>query len=76
MPACAPGRVTERDAARRAISMAAAVDHPSAMPTASHPVKQSPAPTVSTGLTLEAGKRRAPFSFTSRAPGAPRVMTT
>lgn len=73
---CAPARVTESEAARSACLIAFSMLNPFAMPVASHPVKQSPAPTVSTALARGTGKCRIRFESASNAPLAPRVMTT
>jgi hypothetical protein len=71
MLAWAPERVTEIEAARTARRAASSRGSPSANPTASQAVKQSPAPTVSTGFTFGAGISRLPI----RTPRAPCVTT-
>ena len=76
MPACAPGRVTARAAARTAHSAASPSSIRPAIPTASHAEKQSPAPTVSTGFTRGARTQRSPDASQTKAPRAPSVMTT
>src|SRR5246127_2729675 len=78
MPSWAPDRVVFNDAALIARWTALSRLRPSAIPTPSHPTKQSPAPVVSTGTTLVAGiEPRFPSAkLANFAPAAPNVTTT
>ena len=77
MPSRAPATVTERVAAMTARATAASSGRPSASPAASTPLRQSPAPVVSTASTARRGDlalARRPRG--SGRPPAPRDSTT
>ena len=77
MPSRAPAVPTERDAARTASRTAAESSVPIARRAASTPLKQSPAPVVSTTGTLGARtSSRDPSGRWITAPSGPRVSTT
>src|SRR5213082_2166754 len=73
---CAPGRMTQMAAAVMAKRIACSMDLPSATVAANVPEKQSPAPTVSTALTLGAGNQRGPAALLQQTPRAPQVART
>src|SRR5437867_4066796 len=76
MDDCAPGRVTEIDAAATAKRIAYSRDFPSATAAAKAPEKQSPAPTVSIARTFGAGNQRVLAPLHQQTPAAPQVTRT
>ena len=79
MDGCAPGRVTEIDAAATAKRIASQMDLPSPNLAAKAPEKQSPAPTVSIAVIFSAGyppQLFAPHLWTRRMPQVFRTWCT
>lgn len=69
-------RVADTAAARQAARTPSSNDRPSAMLTASTPLKTSPAAVVSTAFTAGGDIRTDMAALCNKAPFAPKVMTT
>src|SRR5260370_24412803 len=72
---CVPTLVVDRAAKRFARVSASFSGKPSLRRTAKLPMKASPAPVVSTALTLKAGTISTPSEPATKEPRSPRVMT-